>query len=456
MRVEIDVPLSLNEICKATNSRPPDSCDGYINAICTDTREAQEGDLFIALTSENDSGENYVTDAKRKKCYVISSSRDKGILTVSDTAVALLELAKYYKSKLNIKTTVAVTGSVGKSTTVRFLKKILSQKHKVHSPTGNFNNHLGVPLTIFAAPKDTDVLITELGMNHRNEISALSQCVMPDIGIITAIGSAHLGNLGSRKEIAKAKLEILDGMHGGVLLVPKSEPLLSGVENAMYVDNSSSLSSFSIYDKRGILSCNFDYSFIKELNFFNDRESLCDDLSLALSVAWLMHFRKDEMINGARAINEGDLRQRFIHLKDYVIFDDSYNASLESIVADLKYIRAMEKPTGAFLGDILELGDAARDVHEEIGRRAAELGIGNLYLYGSYAQDVRNGAIKSGMNPDNVFINTDIASPRKSIEQIESAHKSGEVILFKASHKLRLDKIANLIKESEGAENERS
>ena len=450
MRVTLDIPLSLKEIAMAIKSKTPVVKNEYVSAVCTDTREAKENDLFIALAGEGGSGENYVGDALLKSCHVISSEDKAGVICVQDTSSALLDLAKYYKSKLKLKYTVAVSGSVGKSTTVRFLTKILCQKYKVHATIGNFNNHIGVPLTVLAAPRDTEVIVCELGMNHRGEIARLSECINPDIGIITAVGSAHLGNLGSRAEIAKAKLEILCGMNGGTLFLPENEPLLSGVKNALYVGYNTSLSNIRLNIENGRYDFYFGAIAIKELNFFNTQEHFAIDLSYALCVALSLGLSEREIRKGIESINGADLRQRFIKLKDFVIFDDSYNASLESIVADFKYLASMNKPTGAFLGDVLELGKEAHAIHEMIGERAAEFNIGTLYLFGKYAPDIKRGAQRRGMDQERIHLNTDLSSPDVSVEQILTHHTYGEIILFKASHKLRLDKIADTIKQKEG------
>ncbi len=449
MRVELYIPLTLNEIARACGARGTPS-DEYVTAVCTDTREARSKDLFIALDGEGDSGEEYVAQALHKGCYTLSRRRI-GTLSVNDTAQAMLDLGEYYKSRIDPLYTVAVTGSVGKSTTVKFITKILGAKYKVHSPIGNFNNHVGVPLTLLAAPRDTEVIVTELGMNHKNEISRLSGCVRPDVGVITSVGTAHIGNLGSREQIAKAKLEILDGMTGGTLLLPENEPLLSSVDNAMRVGLGSSLSEFSLYAKEyGNLIFSSPHSVIGELVFFDRREHLLSDLAFALSVATILGLSESEIIKGVSTINESDLRQRFIPMNGYTIFDDSYNASLESITADLKFMRTMKRPIGAFFADVLELGDASVEIHERIGRTAAEHGLDSLYLLGEHAEDVRRGAVLAGMDPERIFINADPDSPLTSVKHITENHVPGELILFKASHRLRLDKIADLIKNTEG------
>ena len=458
MRIRLNYPLNILEICKATdgtiignfNSNPS------INYICTDTRECEAKDLFIALQGENDCGEKYINEAIKKGCYVMSTGPSSSGIHVNDTSDALINLAKYYKFKTEIKYTVAVTGSVGKSTTVKFLSRILAQRYKVHSPKGNFNNHIGVPITLLSTPKNSEILIAELGMNHKKEISRLSKCIRPDIGVITSIGSSHIGNLGSREAIANAKLEILDGIEKGIVLLPYSEALLKGVSNGLYVDLNSSVSDFSLnklndhhYEFTSIYG-NLSYNSLIDLP-----KHLLIDLSFAISVAKILNMTDTEIINGIKMISDSDLRQRFIELNDFTIFDDSYNASLESIKADLVHISKFSRPLGAFLGDVLELGNNAVSIHEKIGREAAQYKLDHLYLYGEYANVIAKGAIGEGMDPDSIFINTNLSEPNTSIGHIRKYHFKNELILFKASHKLRLDIIADMIAKEERTNNDR-
>ena len=458
MRVKLDIPILTEEICKTTDAKPYEKIDlkKYISFICTDTRECKADDLFIALNGENQNGESYVDDALDKKCFALSIRNKSGVIQVNDAAEALLKIAEMYKSKLNLKHTIAVTGSVGKSTTVRFISRILSAKYKVHSPVGNFNNHIGVPLTILNAPRDTEVLVTELGMNHSNEISRLSKCVTPDVGVITSIGTSHIGNLGSRENIAKAKLEITHGMTGGTLLLPYGEPLFADIRNALFVARNTSLSDISLNNSSdGSYNLISPYGNIEKISFFDTREHLLSDLAFAISTALAVGLTESEIIKGVNAITELDLRQRFILLKNFTVFDDSYNASLESILADLRYISSLGKPFSAFLGDVLELGESSEYIHERIGHAVAEFNINNLFLYGSYAECTACGATKAGIDPSRIFVNTDISSPNISIKHIVDNHVDGEIILFKASHRLRLDKIADQLAEEERMTNER-
>lgn len=458
MRIELRFPLMLSEIYKSLlqASSLPFGSDIQINAITTDSRECEPNDLFFAIRGEHEDGEKYIAQALSKGAFAISHNKLSGAIQVEDTSDALLKVASLYKEKTNVSKTIAITGSVGKSTTVRFLNRILSTCLRVHSPIGNFNNHLGVPYTVFNIQENSKVLITELGMNHENEISALSKCVSPDISVITSIGSSHIGNFGSREKIARAKLEILDGMTGGYVLVPYEEELLANLPRALYVARNNSLSDFSLNNA-------FDSSYTLKsplgqtagISFFNTREHLLYDLAFAVSVSKLIGMTDEEIINGVQMITESDLRQRFITLDGYTVFDDSYNASPESIEADIKYLFGAFDTYSAFLGDVLELGNLSESIHEGIGRMVARYRPNNLYLIGKFATSTAKGAIDGGMPESRIFINTNASDPQYSIRQINDNHAPGECILFKASRRLRLDKIADMIIEEEREKNER-
>ena len=456
MRVELSVPISIQSVCDRIKAAPKKGLCSMIYAISTDTRECKQGDLFIALEGKNDSGEKYVNDALKKGCAVISSQDGRDIISVKDTATALLDIAGLYKTIINPKYTVAVTGSVGKSTTLKFLSKTLGKTFVSHCTKGNYNNQIGVPLTVLSMDKSTELLIIELGMNHKNEISELSKCVCPNISIITSVGTAHIGYLGCREEIAKAKLEILDGMKTPRLIVPDNEQLLTHAKGRLTVGRNSSLSDFSLNDTGSDrFSFVSAYGTIDDLNFFTATEHLLIDLSYAISTAQILGVPKRSIQDGVSAINESDLRQRFIRLQNYTIFDDSYNASRESILADFNYLSKLKRPIGAFLGDILELGDNSEDIHEHIGYAAAKIKIDHLYLFGEYAEYTARGAINGGMDSSKIFINTDKNDPYISIDHIKRNSSYGETILFKASHKLRFDKLADQLVEEERAKDGR-
>ncbi len=458
MRINLDIPIALYDLAANTNMRLsyPSLYKKKISFITTDTRDCEEGDLFIPVKGEAYDTEMFVDEAVQKGCIVISEKNSQAHLISADDNL-LAKVAHYYKSRLkNLKSTVAITGSLGKTTTKNFLNKIAGSSLSTHATDGNLNNHIGLPATILRAPKDTEMLILEVGMNHKGEISSLSKTASPNLSVITSISESHIGNLGSREEIKKAKLEITDGMTDGYLLVPYNESFPSHNVNMLTVSSKSKHADFCL------LCDSKPYSFISpygsmdnivtELSGFHN----LSNLAFAIAAAQACGIDNESILNGIGMITESDLRQRFIQMLDYTILDDSYNASYDSIKADIEYMHSItDAPKGVFLGDVLELGEHSKRIHRKIGKMVAESNILHLYCYGTYAEYVAEGALGNGFNPDNLYVNTDITNIGLSIQQIKSSHIKGEMILFKASRKLRLDAIADTMAREERIKNDR-
>ena len=454
MRIKLDIPISIQEVENLFVYSPSSLAPSkrLITHICTDSRICEKGDLFFAIKGDRFDGNAFTEDARNNGCICIASTSRFAHIQVKDTEDALLSLATYYKSKFkNLKSSIAITGSVGKSSTKEFLKKILSTKFITHANIGNYNNAIGVAHTIYSMPTKTECLICELGMNHSGEISRMSKCIEPNLGIVTNVGTSHLGNLGSRKAIAKAKSEITDGMKNGIVLIPYDEPLLENIPDSIKVgyNSSTSLSQFPLIKK----SLSYDYicpdHTITDLQINLHEEHMLSNLSMAIAASMLAGLNDNEIRSGVSAIKESDLRQRFIKMRDYTIFDDSYNASYESIAADLKYLDKQFKkaPKGVFLGDIAELGNQSKAIHTSIGMLIPQFSISNLYLIGNYSKYIAKGAIDAGFDKSHIFINDDLNNHALSIEQITENHLSGEIILFKGSHSSGLYEIADILSE---------
>lgn len=454
MRIRLDIPLSVAEIEKAIGAAfPKDKQNGSVEFITTDSRTTEKGDLFFALNSANSPSNEYSAEALKRGATVITEKSADGYVTVKSSVKALGSLAEYYKTKLkSLKCTVMITGSVGKSTTKEFCTTILNQKYRVHSNEGNLNNLIGLPLSVFRAKSDTEILILEAGMSSSGEISSLSTIATPDIGIITNIGTAHIGILGSRENIAKAKCEIRDGLKNGLLLTPLCEPLLNNVE-ALRVGFSGEYCDYSILLTDSYAAGSY-FSFLKSGSvYLNGRLNIggahfLEPLSFALSVADILHLEKEEILRGVALVSQNCLRAKHTDFGSFKILDDSYNSSPESVIAALKQLALISSSKkSALLGDMLELGEHTESEHERIGTEAAMANLNALYLYGEYSEYVMYGALRGGMDARRIFINKDILRPDLTAEQIISNHTEGETILFKASHALNLSRISDIIRE---------
>ncbi len=444
MRIALGIPLPLNILtnhCEAFSKIPQKK---LFTHITTDSREAFEGDLFFSLASDKSSAEEHINEARNKGALSVSSLSKEADFLVFDCQKTLLKLAIHYKAQLkSLKVTVAITGSVGKTTTKEFCASFLSASYKVHKTYMNYNNALGVSLSILSAPSDTEILILELGMNNLGEIRKLSDAIEPDYAVITNIGTAHIGNLGSRKLIAQAKLEISSGMTDEKIIVPYEEPLLSSgkikislSEKAAeyYLIFSSTDKKYTFFHRsKKIVSFSTSYKAYHHLNA----------LLIALTLAKLLKLNENSILNGIENCEHVLLRQKLINFKNFSVFDDTYSSSYEAIKADIDYLK-LEYPNRALsfaLGDILELGAETVRMHKEVGRLIHSAGGRKLYAFGSYAYLLRDGAKEAGMNEKDITLCTETDSYKIIAEEIYRKSKPGEIVLIKASHALHSEKI---------------
>ncbi len=450
MRVKLGIPMKLFEIAHAVGGRTITAKNAIIKNISTDSRETEAGDLFIAIKGEKNDGEAFVTDARKRGGYILSRSPDHSDILHPDGRSALLSLASYYNKNLPyILYRIGITGSVGKTTTKEFLKILLSCKYITHASAGNFNNEIGLPLSILSAKRESQILIMEMGMNHRGEIKRLSECLCPNIGIITNIGTAHIGNLGSRECIAKAKLEITSGMKDGLLLVPDDEPLLEcNMKRASF--------SLTSIDSNYLLQSDTD----GEISLFKNRELYAKSpfalggehhrkcLLAAASAAVEIGLSPEELSLGISSISDDNIRQKVFYRENYYFYADFYNASRESVLACIESARVERTASrkSLLLGDILELGDMSQAIHHEIGNAISPHIFDNLFLFGNLINEVALGAIEIGFPVEKIFINHDLSKPEICAEQIRSSCHTGELIFMKASRAIRLERVLDCFK----------
>ncbi len=421
-----------------------------IHAISTDSRECYDGDIFFALTGKNYDGNSFINDAISKGAIPVGPVVKRYGIKVDSANAALLSFAAFYKRHLpKLKYTVAITGSVGKTTTKEMLAKISTIRYKTHSTWENFNNDIGVSFTILSAPANTEVLIAEIGMNNMGEIRTLSSALFPDIGIITRIGSAHIGNLGSKESIAKAKLEITESLKNNLIL-PCNEPLLSTAyprityfsneyKNADVLIRKNSFNQYELYIK-GALQ--------KIFNFASSAEHLIYCLAASTAAAMEIGLDIDDIYRGILSIDDSNFRHKTVlSSKGFFILDDSYNASYESVCAAITMLNKIPqvRKRHVLLGDILELGEMSQSIHYQIGALLAKSDIQYIFLIGNQVEYIAQGAIYNGFNERRIFINKDVSSPEVTAAQICKMLLPNDIILAKASHKINLKRIINLV-----------
>ena len=444
MRIKLDIPINTKDIACFTGGKT--EIDQEISYICTNSKEAHNGDLFVALSGERFNGEDFVTEAILKKAIPMTTVDHVDSIIVSNTREALLMLAGYYQSKLpKLRKTIAITGSVGKTTTKEFTEKILSTEYNVHKTFDNQNNEIGVSLTILSTPKDTEILLLEIGMNHKGELLRISKCIYIDLALITNIGTAHIGNLGSREEIAKAKLEVTEGRGKAILFAPFNELLLKSKrsisfstedKNADYCIVNNHKNKYILYEK--------DEKKI-ELKFELLNSYLIECLCAAISISRELNVNVEKIQSGISLISNENIRQSVIQAKNFYFLSDCYNASYESVKASIDYLYSLDMYTkkSVLLGDILELGSYSEDIHRRIAHLLFSKHINLVFLFGKQVRYIMDEAIELGMPSDKILIN-DSHDHLITARQILSKTSDGEIILVKGSRRMKMERIIEL------------
>ena len=452
MRIKLGAPLSLKDITRAVNGIRQSNVNPKIEYISTDTRELEKGDLFIPIKGVKFDGEDFVDEAIKKGAFTLSLNNKNTDIRVTKSDRPLLDLAAYYNNFLPyILYRIGITGSVGKTTTKEFLKVILSEGYKVHANSGNLNNEIGLPLSVLSAPLDTEILIMEMGMNHLGEISRLSKCLCPDLGIITNIGSSHIGNLGSKENIARAKLEILDGMKGGGLYVLEEEKLLKNAENRVSLSLKNPSASFYLERILGGVAIYKNKEKLLEAGFAFSEDHHLECLLFATALALDTGLPPRLVSQGISKISTDNIRQTAICTTKYLIIDDSYNASLESIMASINGLKIShpDKRKSLVLGDVLELGEFSQEYHYKIGKAIPPDLFSDIFLFGSNAEYTALGAIEVGCPAAHIHTNGLLDRPDITAKEIQNYCQDGDVILFKASRAVRLERIIEILKEEQ-------
>lgn len=440
------------------------SHDLTVYGISIDSRTAKKGDLFIALRGENFDGHRFIEAAAKAGCMLavveyIPEHTSIPCIVVDNTVDALGYIAKNYKQMFRA-ISLAVTGSVGKTTTKQFIYSVLETKYKTNVTKGNFNNEIGLPLTLFALNASHEAQLLEMGMNHKGEIAYLSRIAEPNIAVITNIGNAHLENLGSREGIRDAKMEITAGMaRGGILVLNADEPLLANVnaeglckvyvgienENACYrAQNIRVFADHMLFDIRlhdGKIMHDVRINVIGRHNIHN--------ALVAAVCGSLVGISEEQIREGLLAFVPADMRQAVTEKGGITIIEDCYNASPESMRAGLDVLCHTAKTKAlrpvAVLGDMRELGEICEEAHLSVGKRAAECDLAHLITFGKDAALIAKGAISGGMRPENVTVIEDTDDAEKAAETVRNILKKGDAALFKASRAVAIERIIRLL-----------
>ena len=425
-----------------------------ISSVEFDSRKIEKNGLFVPLPGTRD-GHDFVRAAKENGAIVTLWQKDRVevpcdlvVLPVADVTKAFQTLAQYYKQKIGPKT-VAITGSNGKTTTKDMTASVLAQKYRTYKTQGNYNNDLGVPYTMLHMPDDTEVLILEMGMDHAGEIHFLSQLGQPDVAAITLIGEAHLENLGSRKNIAKAKMEIVDGLaKDGALFVPADEPLLTDLIAPL----SQEVQTFGL--AQGDLQATITNETSESTSFVVDEETFVipvlggynvKNALIAYGVGRYLGLSSEQIKNGLAQVELTKNRTQWLQAKNGAkLLSDVYNANPTAMRLVLESFGRLTLPGRriAVLADMLELGPDSLAMHASMAEAIVDR-YDFVYLYGEQMQALANRL--SELNVPHAYF---IPAQRQAfLEQVQQEIKPSDSVILKGSNGMQLSELVALLTE---------
>ena len=424
--------------------------DDEINFFSQDSRQMTNGGMYIPLKGERFDGHNFIESAFQTGAQAIISEKDvnyedKIVIKVKDTHQALKDMASYLRNHRPVKV-VGVTGSVGKTSTRDMVYSVVKQKYKTLKTEGNYNNEIGLPLTILRY-HDEEVLVLEMGMNHLQEMSRLSMIARPDIACITNVGTAHIGELGSRENILKAKLEIINGMkEGSTLIINQDNDMLQTVElphlNVVRVGKGkeASIQASHIVLEETKSSFEVEYQGKKEIiEVPVQGEHNISNALIAIAVGIELNISLEDIKKGIQEFKLTKNRMDILEKNHKTIIDGTYNASVDSMKSSIDVLANYKKRKVAILADMLELGSYSQQLHEEVGNYVATKEIDVLICIGKEAKYMYQ---KAKEKMENVYYFT---SNQEVIEQLNQFLKNDDVVLVKGSHSMNLKEIVEKI-----------
>ena len=431
-----------------------------------DTREIKKDDTFIGIKGENFDGNLLWQEALNNGAKVIivqgidfeqenlEKYKDKIIIKVQNTRKALIEIAtlkrQIYGKDLKV---IGVTGSVGKTSTKDIIANVLSKKYKTLKTEGNNNNAVGLPFTILRL-KDEQVAVIEMGMNHFGEIDELTKIAKPDLAVITNIGTSHIGNLGSRENILKAKLEILNSMQKPAVIINNDNDLLHKWKEENSQNKNIQIKTFGIKNISDIMasdiilkenSSNFNLKLEnKKINItipVAGEHFILNSLCAAL-VGKTLGLSNEQIQEGIETFTLTKKRMDIKNLENGItIINDAYNASFESMKAALENLsRYKNNRKIAVLGDMFELGKFEEELHKKVGKEVQKNGIDFLICMGERSKNIVNSSIECGMEKSKTIF---CKNEEEIINILKEKLQKGDVVLFKASNGMRFYEIAN-------------
>ena len=453
--------MQLAEIAKALNT----TCEGddktIITSVAFDSRKISEGGLFVPLAGERD-GHNFIASAINNGASATlwkkghpNKPENLAVLEVDDPLTAMQDLARYYLRKVN-PTVVGITGSNGKTTTKDMIAAVLSKRFNVHKTQANFNNEIGVPMTILEMKPNTEILVLEMGMDRPGQLHHLSELTHPDVCVITMIGEAHIEFFGSRDKIADAKMEITDFLReDGEFIYNGDEPLLE--ERAKKIEQVKA--TFGFKDDDTVFATKFrSYKHHATFTINNSEQKFSipmigkhnvSNAMAAISVGH--HFGESDEEIAASLSNFTPTANRMEWEKGDVgedIMSDVYNSNPTAVRAVVTSFGQIEVPADGrritVLGDMLELGEKSAELHASLADTLDPQIINEVYLFGDEMKHLYD-ALKSKYGEDNLhYYSPDHMD--HMIEDLKNDIKPDDIVVLKGSHGMHLEKVVDRLR----------
>lgn len=454
--------MSLKEMAKAVNGKL--YCkeaieDREVSSITIDSRKVEENGLFIAIKGERSDGHDYIDSCFEKGALCVISERKlinpKGAyIKVESSLKALKDLASLYRSNLTNLKVVGITGSVGKTSTKETIYSVLSIKYNTLKTLGNFNNEIGLPLTVFRIEDDTEIAVLEMGISDFNEMTRLAKIARPDIAVITNIGYCHLENLGDRDGVLKAKTEVFDYIKDGgkailngdddklvtVKEVKGTKPIFFGKNktNDIYADEIVSL---------GLEGTSFKMHNLNTVDKVSEILVTCPvpgshmvlNCLAAAAVACEFNLSSEEIIKGITNLKTIAGRNNIIKTDKLTVIDDCYNANPVSMKASIDVLEMANTRKVALLGDMFELGAEEKELHRGVGEYIQDKNIDLVITIGDLAKNIYEGL---ETKKEAYYFATKEDFKAKMPELI----KDNDSILVKASHGMHFEELVEELK----------
>jgi UDP-N-acetylmuramoyl-tripeptide--D-alanyl-D-alanine ligase len=449
--------LTFSQIANMVGGRVIQGGDVVTHSIVIDSREVKPDSAFFAIQGERLDGHQFVAQALQTALGAVVSQvpenipAGKGIVQVGDTTLALQMLARAIRQRYDFML-IAITGSAGKTTTKEMIATLVETEKRTFKSWGNFNNLIGCPLCIDNTPDDTEVVVSEMGMNHKGEIATLAGLTRPDIGVYTNIGPVHIEFFGTVEKIAEAKAELLENVKsdGTIVINTDNEHVMrisrefAGTKVTYGIENEAQYRATAVTE-RGLLGTRFTVRAEGEDRDFElalpGRHNL-SNLLAAIATARVAGISWDGITKGIVNLKPAYHRGVVVPYRGASLYDDSYNSNPYALASALTLLKQADaKRRIAVIGDMLELGDKELDYHRDSGR-AIPKEVDAVIAVGKRAKSVLDGAREAGFADDKLHHFDDAQSAG---EFLKTFIQDGDLVLIKASRGIGLDKIVTML-----------